>query len=155
MIIIFPVIIILITFVITEFIAWFLHKYVMHGFLWSIHKDHHIQSGKLFQKNDSFLLVFAIPSWLLIMLGIFDSYDYKFWIGLGILIYGVIYFLFHDVLIHKRYKKIRKSIFRNVSNKYLQAIIKAHHAHHKYVTKHDGESFGMLFVHPKYYKLKP
>ena len=24
-----------------EFMAWFTHKYVMHGFLWNLHFDHH------------------------------------------------------------------------------------------------------------------
>ena len=24
-----------------EFMAWFTHKYIMHGFLWVLHKDHH------------------------------------------------------------------------------------------------------------------
>ncbi len=28
-------------FVLMEGVAWFTHKYVMHGFLWSIHRDHH------------------------------------------------------------------------------------------------------------------
>ena len=25
----------------TEFTAWFNHKYIMHGPLWFLHKDHH------------------------------------------------------------------------------------------------------------------
>ena len=29
------------TFVVTEFTAWFNHKYIMHGPLWILHKDHH------------------------------------------------------------------------------------------------------------------
>ena len=35
--------IVLLTFVFMEFVAWFSHKYIMHGFLWSLHKDHHIK----------------------------------------------------------------------------------------------------------------
>ena len=45
-----------------EFIAWAAHKYVMHGFLWYLHEDHHVLTGKPLQKNDSFALIFAIPS---------------------------------------------------------------------------------------------
>ncbi len=29
------------TFCIMEFMAWFSHKYIMHGFLWHLHEDHH------------------------------------------------------------------------------------------------------------------
>ena len=29
------------TFSLMEFMAWFTHKYVMHGILWNLHKDHH------------------------------------------------------------------------------------------------------------------
>ena len=29
------------TFFIMEFMAWFSHKYIMHGFLWNLHEDHH------------------------------------------------------------------------------------------------------------------
>ena len=34
------------TFLFMEFMAWFSHKYIMHGFLWSLHKDHHNQNLK-------------------------------------------------------------------------------------------------------------
>ena len=26
--------------------AWFSHKYIMHGFLWNLHKDHHVKNKK-------------------------------------------------------------------------------------------------------------
>jgi len=29
------------TFLVMEFMAWFIHKYIMHGLLWVLHKDHH------------------------------------------------------------------------------------------------------------------
>jgi beta-carotene 3-hydroxylase len=29
------------TFLLMEGITWLTHKYVMHGFLWSLHRDHH------------------------------------------------------------------------------------------------------------------
>ena len=34
--------IVITTFIFMEFVAWSVHKYVMHGFLWSLHKDHHV-----------------------------------------------------------------------------------------------------------------
>ena len=35
------ILIVLATFLFMEFMAWFAHKFVMHGFLWYLHKDHH------------------------------------------------------------------------------------------------------------------
>lgn len=151
MIIIFNILIIFATFFFMEFTAWFTHKYIMHGILWKLHKDHHVQTPGLFQKNDSFFLIFAVPSWLFIMFGAMDQFDFKFFIGLGILLYGIAYFLIHEVLIHKRFKKLRKMMFNNAEKSlYLKTLLKAHHMHHKHLEKDNGESFGMLIVSSKY-----
>ena len=61
--------IVFLTFWFMEFMAWFTHKYVMHGFLWFLHDDHHNKEPGFFEKNDAFFLIFAVPSWLCIMLG--------------------------------------------------------------------------------------
>ena len=60
-----PALIVLITVICMEMVAWLAHKYLMHGFLWIWHEDHHqpdVEGDKFFQKNDLFFLVFAIPS---------------------------------------------------------------------------------------------
>jgi len=140
--------VVLATFILMEAVAWALHKYIMHGFLWKLHHDHHNPTGHHFQKNDSFLLVFAIPSCLLMIWGFQQGVqDFRVWIGVGIAIYGAIYFIVHDVFIHQRYKGFKRS-----KNPYLMAIRKAHKVHHKYLEKEDGECFGMLWVPPKYFK---
>ena len=72
-------------------------------------------------------------------------------VGLGILFYGIAYFLVHEVLIHNRFKKLRKTLFDNINNDYLNTLIYAHKMHHKHIGKEDGESFGMLIVNKKYY----
>ena len=59
------ILIILSTFIIMEGITWLTHRYVMHGFLWYLHKDHHQKGPGFFEKNDAFFFIFAIPSWLL------------------------------------------------------------------------------------------
>ena len=33
--------IIIVTFFLMEGVAWAAHKYIMHGFLWHLHEDHH------------------------------------------------------------------------------------------------------------------
>ena len=135
------------TFLIMEFIAWFTHKYIMHGPLWSVHLDHHqVDKKKKLQKNDYFFLIFAIPSMMAIILGSMNS-NYLLYIGIGIALYGFAYFIVHEIIIHQRIK-----IFRNSKSRYIRAIKRAHKVHHKNIEKEDGESFGMLLVPLKYFK---
>ena len=43
------------TFLTMEVITWCTHKFVMHGFLWYLHKDHHQPKYQnVFEKNDVF-----------------------------------------------------------------------------------------------------
>ena len=135
------------TFFAMEFVAWFTHKYIMHGFLWNVHLDHHqVDKNKKIQKNDYFFLIFALPSILSIILGSTNS-NYLLYIGIGIALYGFAYFIVHEIIIHQRIK-----IFRNINSKYIRAIKRAHKIHHKNIEKEDGESFGMLIVALKYFK---
>ena len=64
-----------------EFMAWFTHKFVMHGFMWKFHRDHHQVEEGFFERNDVFFMIYAIPSWLLIMLGSMNGYWIPVWIG--------------------------------------------------------------------------
>lgn len=133
-----------------EFVAWFAHKYVMHGFLWDWHEDHHKphhEKDGFFEKNDLFFLVFAIPSMCCYIIGSLTPHFWVLFIGVGISIYGLIYFLIHDVYIHQRFKW-----FRQLDSKYSRAILRAHGAHHAKREKEDGESFGLLIVSGKYFK---
>ena len=135
-------------FVVMEAVAWFTHKYVMHGLLWALHKDHHKkQSTGFLEHNDFFFLIFAIPGMISFLIGVKNDFNYFFFVGLGITLYGIAYFLIHDVFIHQRFK-----ILRNANNRYLKGIRRAHKAHHKHLDKHDGECFGMLWVPMKYFK---
>ncbi|MCM4154104.1 carotene hydroxylase [Arenibacter sp. N53] len=138
----------LVTFLFMEAVSWCTHKFVMHGFLWVLHSDHHEPKyPHIIEKNDTFFVIFAIPSITLFYFGVAPLLNYLFFIGLGILLYGIAYFLVHDVLIHQRFKW-----FKNVTNKYLLALRKAHKIHHKNMGKEDGECFGMLLVPNKYFR---
>lgn len=136
----------ILAFALMEGAAWSAHKYIMHGFLWSVHEDHHKPTGSTFQKNDLFFLIFAIPSWLCIMLGMMNSNSFSVGFGFGIALYGFVYFLVHDVLIHRRFKWFDKT-----QNSYFKAIRKAHKVHHKNQGKEKGTCFGMLIVPRKYF----
>jgi beta-carotene 3-hydroxylase len=133
-----------------EFVAWFAHKYIMHGFLWIWHADHHKPNHEkegFFEKNDLFFLVFAVPSAACYMIGSMTDRWWLFFIGVGISIYGLIYFLIHDVYIHRRFKW-----FKQLDGEYSRAILRAHGTHHAKHTKEDGESFGLLIVAAKFFK---
>jgi len=121
----------------------------MHGFLWYLHADHHQPKyAHIFERNDLFFVIFAIPSILLFYFGASAGFDYRFFIGLGIFGYGLSYFIVHDIIIHQRFK-----LFQNTKNKYLIALRKGHKVHHKKLGKEHGECFGMLFVPIKYFKI--
>ena len=135
----------LLTFIAMEGITWLTHRYVMHGFLWVLHKDHHQKGPGFFEKNDAFFLIFAIPSWLCIMLGLSHQYYAVAAIGFGIALYGFAYFVVHEVIIHQRIRWFTRS-----NNTYIRTIRWAHKMHHKHLDKYDGESFGMLLVAKKY-----
>ena len=137
-----------VTFALMEFAAWSLHKYVMHGFLWSLHEDHHvIDPNKKFQKNDYFALFFAVPSFLSILFDSIYSLPLLGAFGFGVMFYGVIYFFVHEVIIHRRYriKGLNKGW-------YIKGVKAAHHVHHSVRTKQGAQCFGMLLVPLKYFK---
>lgn len=147
--IIIGIIILLATFLVMEGITWCTHKYVMHGFLWYLHADHHEPKyPHVFEKNDLFFVIFAIPSIALIYFG-FEApgFDSRLWIGFGIMAYGAAYFFVHDIFIHQRFK-----IFRNTNSTYFKGLRKGHKVHHKHLGKEHGECFGMLWVPMKYFK---
>ena len=140
-----PVLIVLASVLAMEWVAWASHKYVMHGFGWGWHRDHHEPHDKLLEKNDRFALVGAAIS-----IGFFavgsrlvtgeSAWWPGTWIGLVVLIYGVIYTLVHDGLVHQRW-------FRHVPRGgYAKRLVQAHHLHHATVSREGGVSFGFVLV---------
>lgn len=73
-------------------------------------------------------------------------FGYRFFIGLGITLYGLIYFIIHDWFVHRRFKTFKSN------NGYLKAVRKAHKIHHKNQGKEQGRAFGLLFVNKKLLK---
>lgn len=147
-----PLSIVIATILAMEGVAWASHKYIMHGFGWAWHRDHHEPHDKLLEKNDLFGLVGAAMSISMFMLGSplvmgADAWWPATWIGLGILGYGIIYTLVHDGLVHQRY-------FRWVPRSgYAKRIVQAHKLHHATIGKEGGVSFGFVFArHPAWLK---
>jgi beta-carotene 3-hydroxylase len=132
------------TFFFMEFMAWFTHKYVMHGFGWYLHSDHHIRDGRKLERNDFYALIFAVPSILFIWFGTRGGIHAGFYIGLGVALYGLAYFMFHDVYVHRRV-----NLLGDLSNWYLRATHKAHLDHHKPYAEYN---FGFLIAPLRYYR---
>ena len=137
------------TFILMECATWVIHKYVMHGFLWVLHRDHHDHSNEgTLEKNDYFFVIFALPAIALMYFGSLNDFNYLFYIGVGVTIYGMTYFFVHDIFIHQRI-----DFLKNTQNPYLLAIRRAHKQHHKHLGKEEGECFGFLWVPIKYFKM--
>jgi beta-carotene 3-hydroxylase len=131
-----------------EFMAWFSHKYIMHGWMWNVHADHHKKDhDSWFERNDFFFIFYAVVCISLCLLWRFGMFEAGLTVGMAILAYGISYFIVHDIFIHQRFK-----ILRNVDNRYARGVRRAHKMHHKHLGKEDGECFGMLVVPFKYFK---
>lgn len=130
----------LITLALMEGFAWWAHKYVMHGWGWGWHRSHHQPRSGWFEKNDLYAVVFAGVAILLIWLGSGGLHPLE-WIGAGMTGYGLLYFLVHDGLVHKRWP------LRHVPRRgYLKRLYQAHRMHHAVDGKDRCVSFGFLYA---------
>lgn len=123
----------------TEVFAILLHRYVMHGPGWFIHRTHHEPREGYFELNDLYALVFA-----LLAIGLFlasMAWGPAFWLGVGVTLYGVLYALAHDGLVHRR-------IPLNIVPRrgYLKRLVQAHNLHHAVKTRDGAVSFGFLWA---------
>ena len=122
-----------------ELFAWWAHKYVMHGWGWGWHRDHHEPHDKALEKNDLYAVTFGSIVFVMFSVGYLYS-DLLWWIAFGITCYGVIYTLIHDGLVHQRY-------FRWVPKRgYAKRLVQAHKLHHATIGKEGGVSFGFVWV---------
>ena len=123
----------------TELFSIPLHRYVFHGPLWFIHKSHHSPRHGALEHNDVFSLFFAALSIALMAIGFFVAeYRSAFFVGLGICLYGAVYFVVHDLMAHKRYYPIRPK------NPVIKALVMAHRRHHQRVDKAGQGPWGLF-----------
>ena len=140
-----PLLIVIATVFAMEWVAWSSHKYIMHGWGWGWHRDHHEPHDNLLEKNDLYAIVGAAMSISMFALGsemvLGDAAWWPAtWIGLGILGYGIIYTLVHDGLVHQRY-------FKWVPKRgYAKRLVQAHKLHHATIGKEGGVSFGFVLA---------
>ena len=140
-----PIFTVIITVLAMEFVAWSSHKYIMHGFGWGWHRDHHEPHDNALEKNDLYGVVGAVMSISMFAIGSplvmgANAWEYGTAVGLGILAYGIVYTLIHDGLVHQRY-------FKYVPKRgYAKRLVQAHKLHHATVGKEGGVSFGFVFA---------
>lgn len=128
--------------VIMEIFATFAHKFIMHRWGWGWHQSHHEPRRGAFEVNDLYAVVFALLAIILIYAGSRGVWPLQ-WIGAGMTLYGVIYFILHDGLVHQRWP------FRYVPRKgYFRRLYVAHRLHHAVRGKHDCVSFGFIYAPP-------
>ena len=130
-----------------EAASWFIHKYLMHGPLWNIHKTHHQHTKTAVELNDLFALLFGGIAIVLLVWGLNTENSILAGAGTGISLYGFSYFILHDLFIHRRIK-----LFKRSESPFLNALAEAHRDHHKSREKENSTSFGLLLIHKKYFK---
>lgn len=133
------------TVVLMEGFAYVLHRFVMHSRLgWAWHRSHHSERQGWFEKNDLYAVVFAVPSVLLIWGGTNGGWgEWATWVGAGIAFYGIIYFGFHDVIVHSRLP--HRIVPRSA---YFKRIVQAHKLHHAVESRDGAVSYGFLYAPP-------
>ncbi|HEY0627823.1 MAG TPA: sterol desaturase family protein [Sphingomicrobium sp.] len=132
----------LLTIVLMEVFAYGMHRWIMHGPGWFLHCSHHRDRDGMFEANDLYALIFAVPSILLLWGGVQSDWgSWAIWVGAGIAAYGAIYFGFHDVIVHRR---IRHRYVARAT--YMQRIVQAHRMHHATDSKEGAVSFGFLWA---------
>lgn len=132
-----------------EICSYGIHRYIMHGWLWFIHKTHHRRGKHRLELNDVFSLLFAGISIIFLIIGILSVQYFLLGIGAGIILYGILYFIIHDIIVHRRIKTAFP-----IRHPYLRQIIHAHALHHSTTEKYPSQSFGLLWVPKKYRKIK-
>ncbi|MFD1804282.1 sterol desaturase family protein [Mixta tenebrionis] len=142
MLVLWNTLIVLATVAIMEVVATLAHKHIMHGWGWGWHLSHHEPRTGWFEVNDLYALLFAMMAIALIAIGTAGVWPLQ-WIGAGMTLYGALYFMVHDGLVHQRWP------FRYIPRRgYLRRLYMAHRLHHAVRGKADCVSFGFLYAPP-------
>ena len=127
-----------------EGVAYVAHRWVMHGFMWGLHRSHHAPRDGVFEANDWFAVMGAAPAIALISAGTWLGFGSALmWLGIGITGYGLIYFGFHDIIVHRRVP-----LSWVPRGRYMKRIIQAHRLHHVVETRAGTVSFGFIYAPP-------
>jgi len=125
-----------------ELLAFAVHKYVMHGWGWGWHRSHHEPRTGWLEKNDFYAIFFVALS-LFLFTRAAEAFPLLYWVGVGMAVYGLLYLLVHDALVHRRFP------FPNLARRgYLKRLVQAHRLHHAVRDRTGAVSFGFLYAPP-------
>ena len=130
------------TVVAMEVVAWTVHRYVMHGWGWGWHKSHHEPREGLLERNDLYGFGFALLS-LLMFVTLPALWAPLWWVAAGTLVYGLLYTLLHDGMVHRRLPFVKAP-----RRGYLKRLVQAHRLHHAVREREGAVSFGFLYAPP-------
>jgi beta-carotene 3-hydroxylase len=127
-----------------EVVAIVAHRHIMHGPGWFLHRSHHSARHGLFEANDWYGVLGAAVAITLFWLGVQEGWGSLFvWLAIGVTAYGMVYFGFHDIIVHRRIETgyVPRSA-------YMKRIVQAHRLHHVVESKDGTVSFGFLWAPP-------
>lgn len=93
------------------------------------------------EKNDLYAVIFSVATLCVFIVSAPQSA--LWWIAIGITLYGLLYALVHDVIVHRRLP-----VKWQPRNAYIKRLIKAHHLHHAVQGRDNSVSFGFLYAPP-------
>ncbi len=126
-----------------EAFSYAVHRFLFHGPLWVIHVSHHRPRTGWFERNDVFSLGFALVAVGLILAGSPSPLtSASGGAGVGMTVYGLTYFLLHDMVTHGRFaaEKARAAL----NQKVVTAVSTAHRQHHRSTEKPGLPPYGFL-----------
>lgn len=130
------------TVVAMELLAAAVHRHVMHGWGWRWHRSHHEPRAGRLELNDLYALLFAGLS-LLFFTVLARLWAPFWWVGAGMVVYGLLYAAVHDGLVHGRFP-----LPRGWRRGYAKRLVQAHRLHHAVRTRDGAVSFGFLYAAP-------
>lgn len=123
-----------------EGLATLSHRYIMHGFGWRWHRSHHSSRQGWWETNDLYAVIMSIAA-----IGIFYTAGgpdhWLWWVGFGVTLYGLLYTLLHDGIVHRRFP-----LPIQLRSRRIKKLVQAHHLHHSVHEKHGAVSFGFLYA---------
>ncbi len=135
--------VVILTVIAMEGIAYAVHRWIMHGPVGSgWHESHHEGRHDAFEKNDLYAVFFAALLIALFALGNMWL-DWMWWLAVGMTLYSAIYLVTHGGLMHQRWP------FRHVPRRgYLRRLYQAHRLYHAVEGREDCVSFGFVYAPP-------
>jgi beta-carotene 3-hydroxylase len=121
------------SFVAMEAVTWAVHRFVMHGAGWVLHRSHHESAAARFEANDAYPVMGAAIGMAAFAVGFNLPAPALVAVACGVTAYGAAYLFVHDCYIHGR-------LGRLPAVEVLERLRRAHAIHHLF----GGEPFGML-----------